>query len=79
MIGRAGHSKDVKNHAGVRQGCVLNPKYFAVLRQHAMCKWKNQHFNSSWDLHDGLANVLDLRFADDFQLVSLSAHEAVTL
>ena len=62
------YSRDFNIHAGVRQGCVLSPRLFCSVLQHAMCKWRSQHLNSGLDLHDGLANLLDLRFADDILL-----------
>ena len=74
VIGQSGHSRDFNIHAGVRQGCVLIPRIFCNVLQHAMRKWRSQHLSSGWDLHNGL-----VRFADDILLFAKSAHEAGTL
>ena len=61
--------------AGVRQGCVLSARLFCCALQWAMQKWRQQVESAGIDMKDGVAHLLDLRFADDILLFSGNAHE----
>ena len=68
---------DIK--AGVRQGCVLNPRLFSCVLEVALKKWREQLQDGGLDLGDGGIPLLDLRFADDILLFATSSVEAARM
>lgn len=65
--------------AGMRQECVLSPRFFCSALQLAMGRWQNQveHFGLNWGdrMSHGMSHSLDLRLADDIFLFRESAQE----
>ena len=67
VTGQEGNSRAFQINAGVRQGCVLSPKWFSSVLQWAMlkCRAWAEGCLFGFDLGDGLPPLLDLRFADE--------------
>jgi len=62
VAGNSDSSRGFATNAGVRQGCVLNPKLFTCVLQWAMANWRRRRatvFDFGIDLHDGMPKFLD--------------------
>ena len=66
--GSSGTSRPFDIRQGVRQGCVLSPRLFACVLQWALRSWRARVEHCGLDFEDGMAPLLDLRFADDLLL-----------
>ena len=49
-------------NAGMRQGCVFNPRLFCATLGWAMRSWQDSMDGKGIDLHDDLGRLLDLKF-----------------
>ena len=63
--GSSGTSRPFDIRQGVRQGCVLSPRLFACVLQRALRSWRARVEHYGLDFEDGMAPLLDLRFADE--------------
>ena len=79
VIGETESSKEFDINAGVRQGCVLSPRLFCCVLQVALVAWRNDVGHLGIDFQDGLAKLLDLRFADDILLFAMTRDEAARI
>jgi hypothetical protein len=65
VVGTSSCSKLFDVSSGVRQGCVLSPRLFTAVLEHAMRRWRLRVEHLGFDLMDGGNNLLELRLADD--------------
>ena len=75
VIGSSGRSRKFNITVGVRQGCVLRPRFFCAVLHFAMRKWRLKVGDLGFDLLDGMPHFIVLRFADDILLFARSALE----
>ena len=75
--GSSGTSRPFDIRQGVRQGCVLSPRLFACVLQWALRSWRARVEHCGLDFEDGMAPLLDLRFADDLLLFAVSKEELI--
>ena len=75
--GSSGTSRPFDIRQGVRQGCVLSPRLFACVLQWALRTWRARVEHYGLDFEDGMAPLLDLRFADDLLLLTASQEELI--
>ena len=75
--GSSGTIRPFDIRQGVRQGCVLSPRLFACVLQWALRSWRARVGHCGLDFEDGMAPLLDLRFADDLLLFAASKEELI--
>ena len=63
--GSSGTSRAFDIRQGVRQRCVLSPRLFACVLQWALRSRRARVEHYGLDFEDGMAPLLDLRFADE--------------
>lgn len=61
VVGNSDSSRGFAINAGVRQGRVLNPKFFTCVFQWAMANWRGRAtvFDFGIGLNDGMPKLLD--------------------
>ena len=75
--GSSGTSRPFDIRQVVRQGCVLSPRLFACVLQWALRSWRARAEHYGLNFGDGMAPLLDLRFADDLLLFATSTEDLV--
>ena len=81
VVGNSGRSCGFAINAGVRQGCVLSPNVFTrVFFNGRMANWRRRvtAFDFGMDLHHGVPNFLDSRFASDIPPFASCAHDVAS-